>query len=81
MVFYRALIQGYIYLCGPEIGVTKDLSNILNRHALADQIRGQGPTEPVRVDIIDPRPFTEVLNNVLDALFGEATVRILESNE
>lgn len=59
----------------------ENLSNVLNRHAFADQICGKCPAEAVRVDIIDPRPLTEVLNNVLDALFCETAVWILESNK
>lgn len=81
MVFYRALIQSYIHLCGPEIGVAENLRNVLNRYALADQICCQGPAEPVRVDIAHIGAAAEILNNVLNPLLCETAVRILESYE
>ena len=81
MVFYRALIQSYIHLCGPEIGVAENLRNVLNRYALADQICCQGPTEPVRVDIAHIGASAEALNNVLDPLLCETAVRILKPDE
>lgn len=81
MVFYRALIQGYIYLRGPEITVAKDLRNVLNRYAFADQIRCQGSAEPVRMHVAHAGTAAEILNNVLNPLLGQPPVRILESNK
>ena len=81
MVFYRALIQGNINLCGPEITVAKNLRNILNRHTLSDQIRCQGTAEPVRMHVAHTGAAAEVLNNVLDTLLRQSAVRILEPNK
>ena len=81
MVFYRALIQRHVHLRGPEVRVTQDLCNVLNRYALADQICCQGPAEPVRVDITHTGAAAEDLNDVFNPLFCETAVRILEPNK
>ena len=51
MVFHSALVESYIYLGGTQVRVAQDLSNVLDRDTLADQISGKGPAEAMWVDI------------------------------
>ena len=81
MVFYRALIQSNIHLCGPKVRVTEYLRNVLNRYALANQIRCQSPPEPVWMDVTYAGAAAEILDDVLYALLSEAVVRILKADE
>lgn len=59
----------------------EDLRNVLNRYSLADQIRCQGPAEAVWMHVAHASTAAEVLNNVLDTLFSQPPVRILEPNK